>query len=166
MICVKGLCHKGTGNGLAQIMVVTKYVQSHRLNRWRNFRGANTRIEVMINQVNDISDALFSVKHQRFWFLCWGYCWWDIKWSMLHWSPLLRPLGQYPIIWFKSLGHFNVPGPSYPGLTRSWSWLLMPWRLASPGHQQPWYWLCNLGRPLSYTRKDSIHLCQVSVGEG
>ena len=28
----------------------------------------------------------------------------------------------------------------YFGITRSISWLLMPWRLASPGHQQPWYW--------------------------
>ena len=31
----------------------------------------------------------------------------------------------------------NVRGPSYLGLTRSISWLLMPWLLASPGHQQP-----------------------------
>ena len=31
----------------------------------------------------------------------------------------------------------NVPGPSYLGLTRSISWLLMPWLLTSPGHQQP-----------------------------
>ena len=35
----------------------------------------------------------------------------------------------------------NVRGPSYLGLTRSISWLLMSWLLASPGHQQPWYWL-------------------------
>ena len=34
----------------------------------------------------------------------------------------------------------NVRGLSYLGLTRSISWLLMPWLLASPGHQQPWYW--------------------------
>ena len=47
-----------------------------------------------------------------------------------------------------------VRGPSYPGLTRSVSWLLMPWLLVSPGPQQPWYWLCKLGRPLSYMRKD------------
>ena len=31
----------------------------------------------------------------------------------------------------------NVQGPSYLGLTRSIPWLLMPWLLASPGHQQP-----------------------------
>ena len=31
----------------------------------------------------------------------------------------------------------NVRGPSYLGLTRSISWLLMPWLLTSPGHQQP-----------------------------
>ena len=28
--------------------------------------------------------------------------------------------------------------------TRSISWLLMPWLLTSPGHQQPWYWLCRV----------------------
>ena len=31
---------------------------------------------------------------------------------------------------------------SYLGLTRSKSWLPMPWLLASPRHQRPWYWLC------------------------
>ena len=36
----------------------------------------------------------------------------------------------------------NVWGRSYLGLTRSISWLLIPWLLTSPGHQQPWYWLC------------------------
>ena len=29
-------------------------------------------------------------------------------------------------------------GLSYLGLTRSILWLLMPWLLTSPGHQQPW----------------------------
>ena len=33
----------------------------------------------------------------------------------------------------------NVRGPSYLGLTRLISWLLMPWLLTSPGHQQPLY---------------------------
>ena len=47
----------------------------------------------------------------------------------------------------------NVRGPSYLALTRSISWLLMPWLLAPPGHQQPWYWLCRIGRFLSYLRK-------------
>ena len=37
----------------------------------------------------------------------------------------------------------NVRGPSYLGLTMSISYLLMSWLLASPGHQQPWYWLCR-----------------------
>ena len=38
-------------------------------------------------------------------------------------------------------------GPSYLALTSSISWLLMPWLLASPGHQQPWYWLCKIISP-------------------
>ena len=52
----------------------------------------------------------------------------------------------------------NVRGPSYLGLTRPISWLLMPWLLTSPEHQQPWYWLCRIGRFLSYLRKDFNYL--------
>ena len=59
----------------------------------------------------------------------------------------------------------NMQGPSYLGLTRSKSWLLMPWLLVSPGHQQPWYWLCKIGRAWSYTRKDLHYLWLVSVEE-
>ena len=50
----------------------------------------------------------------------------------------------------------NVRGPSYLGLTRSISWLLLPWLLMSPGHQQPWYWLCRICRSWSYLRKGLI----------
>ena len=57
----------------------------------------------------------------------------------------------------------NVRGPSILGLTRSISWLLMPWLLTSPGHQQPWYWLCKIGRFLSYLRKDFNYLCRINV---
>ena len=31
---------------------------------------------------------------------------------------------------------------------RSLSWLLMIWLLASPNHQQTWYWLCRINEPL------------------
>ena len=57
----------------------------------------------------------------------------------------------------------NVRGPSYLGLTRSISWLLMPWLLTSPGHQQPWYWLCRIGGFLSYLRKDLNYLRRTNV---
>ena len=53
----------------------------------------------------------------------------------------------------------NVRGPSYLGLTRSISWLL----LTSPGHQQPWYWLCRICRSWSYSRKDFKYLCHINV---
>ena len=53
-----------------------------------------------------------------------------------------------------------VRGPSYLGLIRSISWLLMPWLLAAPGHQQPWYWLYEICKSWSYTRKDFNYLWQ------
>ena len=59
----------------------------------------------------------------------------------------------------------NVRGPSCLGLTWSISWLLMTWLLASPGHQQPWYWLCRIGRSLSYLSKDFNYLCHANVEE-
>ena len=45
----------------------------------------------------------------------------------------------YPFRLGLSVLTLNVRGPSYLGLTRSISWLLMPWLLTSPGHQQPRY---------------------------
>ena len=59
----------------------------------------------------------------------------------------------------------NVRGLSYLGLTRSISWLLMPWLLASPGHQQPWYWLCGIDRSLSYSTRNFNYLCHINVEE-
>ena len=41
----------------------------------------------------------------------------------------------------------------------------LPWLLASAGHQQPWYWLCRIGRPLSYLRKYLNYLCHINVKE-
>ena len=50
-------------------------------------------------------------------------------------------------------------------LPESISWLLIPWFLASPGHQHPWYWLCRIGKFVSYMRKDSKCLYLLTVEE-
>ena len=63
----------------------------------------------------------------------------------------------------QSLLTLKVWGPSYLCLTRSISWLLMPWFLMSPGHQQPWYWLCTICRSWSCLRKDFKCLCHIKV---
>ena len=57
----------------------------------------------------------------------------------------------------------NVRGPSFLGLTRTISWLLMPWLFMSPGHQQPWYWLYRMCRSFSYLREDFEYLCHINV---
>ena len=43
--------------------------------------------------------------------------------------------------------------------------MLIPMLLASPGHQQPYYWLCKIyvGRSVSSTRKDFNYLCRFSM---
>ena len=63
------------------------------------------------------------------------------------------------------LSHQGLVDSYNLGLPRSIQWLLMSWLLASPGHQQPWYWLYRIGRPLSYLRKDFNYLGHISVKE-
>ena len=60
---------------------------------------------------------------------------------------------------------FNIRGLNNFGSTWSISWLLMPWLLASPGHQHPWYSPSRIGKLLSCTRKDFNYLCHVNVEE-
>ena len=50
--------------------------------------------------------------------------------------PIHLPWNHYA---YWAMLTLNVRGRSYLGLTRSMSWLLMPWLLTSPWHQQPWY---------------------------
>ena len=52
---------------------------------------------------------------------------------------------------FVSILTLPVLKPGYSAIIRSISWLLMPWLLASPGHQQPWYWICRITMSLSST---------------
>ena len=59
----------------------------------------------------------------------------------------------------------NERGPSYLGLTSSISWLLMSWLLSSPGHHQPWCWLCRISRSLAYWSQDFKCLCHINVEE-
>ena len=67
---------------------------------------------------------------------------------------------QCLIVWGKSnlaiMSYIRNPcrvGGDYSWQTGSVSWLLMPWLLPSPGHQQPWYWQCEM----------SVFLYSVSV---
>ena len=80
------------------------------------------------------------------------------------WPWSLSPYGVIRLQWVKAwLLTLNVRRPSYLGLTRSISCLLMPWLLTSPGHQQPWYWLCRICRSWSYLRKHFKYLCHINV---
>ena len=85
-----------------------------------------------------------------------GFKMFTLFWKMACHSAAARALDSLTL---------NVRGPSKLGLTRSISWLLMPWLLASPGHQRPWYWLCRIGRCLSYSRRNFNYLCHISMEE-
>ena len=70
-----------------------------------------------------------------------------------------------PFIAGIDLPHSGVVDSYNLGLPRSISWLLMPWLLTSPGHQQPWYWLYRISRSFSCLRKDFKYLCHINVEE-
>ena len=74
------------------------------------------------------------------------------------WLPV-HQLGELYATWLAIL----VLRLEFSGRTRTIPRLLMAWLLASPGHQQPWYWLCRINRPLSSLRKGYNHLCQLSA---
>ena len=107
---------------------------------------------------------------------CWSHMTQDdLVWSCLKSTRWLTLWGLVMHICTRALGHhwfrklpgpvltLNVQGLSYLGLTRSISWLQMPWLLMSPGHQQPWYWLCRISRFMSYLRKDFNYLRRINV---
>ena len=93
--------------------------------------------------------------------------WWD-WWFETPSHPLWRHCiaqigwGHSKLQWRLTL---NVWGPSYPGLIRPVSLLMMPGLLASVGHQHPWYWLYNIGIFLYDKRKDFNCLCTLIVEE-
>ena len=99
----------------------------------------------------------------------WCHCCEDsnIYWMNSHSSLMMRSHQKGKKCWLK-MGlclTLYMQGPSYLGLTRSISWLLMPWLLTSPGHQPPWYWLCGIGRFLSYLRKNFNNLRHINVAK-
>ena len=107
--------------------------------------------------------------HYYLWAVIWKGLWKDF----IICGPYLEGAWKWGVASFVGHDHddvkgsltLNVRGLSYLGLTRSISWLLKPWLLASPGHQQPWYWPCRMGKSLSYLRKGFNHLCHISVEE-
>ena len=78
-----------------------------------------------------------------------------------HHLILMSILRSLPDQW--TLLTLSVWGPSHIGLIWSISWLLMPWLLLSPGHQQPWYCLCGIAQSWSFMRNDFNYLGHVNV---
>ena len=56
----------------------------------------------------------------------------QLKMSSAKWHPFCLGLNVLTLL---------MPKTDYSQITRLIAWLLMPWLLASPGHQQPCYWL-------------------------
>ena len=76
-----------------------------------------------------------------------------LKTSSAKWRPFCLGLNVLTLL---------VLEPEYSIKNRSLLQLLMPWLLAWPCHEQPWYWLYMINRFLSSTRKDLNHLWHLS----
>ena len=96
---------------------------------------------------------LLSPGHQQPWYGLWRIN--GLRSSMRNNSTTHLALKKWNYI-FMFLINFNVQGPSYLGLVML---------LESPGHQQPWYWQCKTGWPLTYLRKKFNYLCHINVVE-
>ena len=57
----------------------------------------------------------------------------------------------------------NLQIPDYFRQNFSIAWLLIPWPLALPGHQEQWYWLWDIGRSFYLTRPSILNICTPSV---
>ena len=116
-----------------------------------------SQMELMI-PATDVKNSLKTKVHPdssplEYW-ECYRKCYWNFR-SQPH-ICLARSVNEIILT-------LDVRGPSYLGLTRSISWLLMPWLLPSPEHQQPWYWLCRICKSWSYLIKDFKYLCHINV---
>ena len=57
----------------------------------------------------------------------------------------------------------HVCNNTFHAETSSISWLMMPWLLLSPGHQQPWYWPWKVEELLSASKINGRNLCSTHV---
>ena len=96
-----------------------------------------------------------------------GFVWIDD--GFIDWQWAITKTGHDQYLWSHAglLGHneltLSVLKTEYSGVTRSIPWLLMPWLLASPGHQKPCYWQCRKSGSLSCMRKDFNYLCHLNI---
>ena len=63
-----------------------------------------------------------------------GVSWYSFLLIVLSYIKSTQAHSTIAVLGCLALLTLNVPGPSYLGLTRSISWLLMPWLLTSPCH--------------------------------
>ena len=84
-------------------------------------------------------------------------------------GPQVGPMNLTIMEYLRNMLTFLVLRLEYYGISTWILWLLIPWWLLSPGHQQPWYWLCtivcSMNDPLSIIRKYFKYLCHPRVGK-
>ena len=94
--------------------------------------------------------------------------WWYLNPTAFHGLRIRMSAGPewksgFCIYTGQARNYLTLREPNYRGLIRSLSWLLMLWLRLSPGHQQPQYWSCEIGKHWSFMRRDLDYLGLLSV---
>ena len=125
-----------------------KYRKTHH-NRWHKVHSDDEqfciirhRLSVKIFVGNDTTMAAYD----RLLNMSYDILKLEEMWHM-HWGYLTLPVLKLEYFWW----------------TMSIPCLLMPWFLASPGHQQPWYWICVINESLPSTRKYFSELHHINI---
>ena len=87
---------------------------------------------------------------------------WNLCWRLWFKNTTHNPKLDLKIFLVQSR-HLTCGGITPVQRSQYMQWLLMAWLLVSPKHQHPWYWLCSIGKFLSYARKDFRSPCHVNV---
>ena len=91
-----------------------------------------------------------------------------VKLSSAKWQPFCLGFNALSCsnicqIWMWSLTLVVLRLEYYSKRTKSIPWLLMPWLLALPGHEQPWLWNCKINRSLLTMSKYWNHLHRLTI---
>ena len=55
------------------------------------------------------------------------------------------------------------PPGAETGTNRAIQWLLKPWLLVLPCHQQPWYWLCRINLSYTYVSWNKFSMTKLNI---
>ena len=136
--------------------------QTYRLNSWAQMwpSGLTMAMTLTLNFQGQIQNLLYLSQK-------WSDCL-ETKSKHIDWTPGAHFTNNFSItiqMWWKFhfaliqiLIKWSLQYLAHGTTAELLTLTLMPWL-----HQQPWYWLCRIGRSLSYSGRNCNYLCLISV---